>query len=168
MSPDNVQWIPGGDLGAMQTLREMRRLVNESLYQPLLINTAHEIVTPCRARDTGCQAAAIRAWLAAHFRFVPDPRGVELLRTPAVLLEWIEQQGFVTGDCDDAAVLAAALGKAVGLMASFVVVGFRTTGAPFTHVFTLLRTRDGWAEMDVTRPDNEPIPEVRRHMAWAV
>ncbi len=65
----------------------------------------------------------------------------------------IDKYGEEHVDCDDAAILAAGLGKAVGLLARFVLVGFRSSRAPFSHVWTELRSPTGgpWVEMDVTR-----------------
>jgi Transglutaminase-like superfamily len=148
-----------GDYGSAQTLDRMRELVNRSLSVPLVVETANGIAALSPPRDYLSIARAIRAWMARNFRFVRDPVGVELLRDPDYQLRQYMTYGYITGDCDDAAILGAALGKAVGIGARFVAVGFREAG-PLTHVFAVLTGgKDGGigslgpgVELDVTRP----------------
>jgi hypothetical protein len=91
-----------------------------------------------------------------------DPSGVELLHDPVLLLEDIRERGQARGDCDDVAVLGAALGGAMGLSARFVVVGFRGPNEPFEHVWTELYDGTTWRELDVTRPRNAEAPATTR------
>lgn len=162
MATLNVRHIAAGDWGSFQTVGHMRRLVNTSLTDPLVIGTARSIVLTCLPRDVVCRARAIRGWMLEHFAFVNDPRGVELVSTPRFMLDQVGARGVAQGDCDDAAVLGAALGKAVGLRARFVVVGFHSTRGRLSHVFTMLRAGPGWIELDVTRPSRGSHPAVSR------
>ena len=113
--------ILGGDFGAMTTLAKMRAVANGGLVDPVVIETAHAVIENAGVlgRDEPGKAEAVREWLAEHLQFLPDPRGVELLQTPRYQVDRIRRLGFSTGDCDDAAILGAALGKAVGLRARF-------------------------------------------------
>lgn len=161
-----------GDYGSAQTLDRMRELVNRSLSVPLVVETANGIAASRPPRDYLGIALAIRHWLASNFRFVRDPVGVELLRDPEYQLRQWMTYGYITGDCDDVAVLGAALGKAVGIGARFVAVGFQPN-RPLVHVFAVLTGRgDGGmgslgrgVELDVTRPPGttaKPIRKVER------
>jgi len=158
-----------GDYGSVQTLDRMRELVNRSLSVPLVVETANGIAASYAPRDYVSIARGIRAWLAQHFRFVRDPVGVELLRDPEYQLRQWMTHGYITGDCDDAAILGAALAKAVGIGARFVAVGFKQ-GGPLVHVFTVLTGRaDGGmgslgkgVELDVTRPRGVRATIVRK------
>lgn len=151
-----------GDAGIYQTLREMTRFVNESFLSPAIRRRAFEIIRGCPGIAFGCQVEALRAWLLVSWRFVRDPAGVELVHRPERLLDEFRQWGYITGDCDDAAVLGAALGKAVGFPARWVVLGFHGPRSPFTHVFVELMEHPGqWKELDVTRPPRRP-PTTRR------
>lgn len=151
--------ISSGDYGSRQTLDRMAALVNASLSVPLVIETANGIAATVPPRDYYAIAQAIRAWLTRRFRFVRDPVGVELLRDPEYQLRQWMTNGYITGDCDDAAILGAALGKAVGIGGKFVAVGFRP-GGPLVHVFTVLTGRasggigslGSGVDLDVTRP----------------
>lgn len=164
-----VEPLGSGDYGAAQTLDRMASLANRALTVPLVVETANGIAATVAARDYAGIAQNIRAWLQRHFRFVRDPLGVELLRDPEYQLRQWMAQGFITGDCDDVAVLGAALGKAVGIGARFVAVGF-TPGGPLLHVYTVLTGRvDGGigslgagVNLDVTRPAQTRARVARR------
>lgn len=129
----------------------------------MVVERAHAIVQSIAPRDYVRMARAIRYWMQRAFRFIPDPRGVELVRTPEYMLERYLVKGIITGDCDDAATLGAALGMAVGIPAKFVAIGFRTNG-PLAHVFAVLLPRAGGVvpvELDVTKPA-QTTAQVRR------
>jgi transglutaminase-like putative cysteine protease len=163
----DVRWIAGGDLGALQTLDAMRGLSRAALTDPAVIETAAAVVRTVTPRDQRGQFQALRSWLASRFRFLPDPRGVELLRTPRYMLDRIAEDGTVHADCDDAATLGAALALVIGLPARFVAVGFRARG-PLSHVFTEVLTPEGWRELDVTRPSNRLRPVFARRVTREV
>lgn len=129
----------------------MRRVVRGSLTDPLVIETARRIVAVLPPRDHDAHALAVRAFLAEHLQFVRDPHGVEMLSTPHYLLTEIARRYMVQGDCDDAAILGAALAKAIGLRARLVAVGFYNRSAPLSHVYTVVQGRR-WHSLDTTRP----------------
>lgn len=153
--------IPNGDPGSIQTLQTMSQMVRQSLGQAPVVQTAARIVMLYPARDDVSRSQAIRAWLDSVFRFVKDPVGVELLRTPLWQLNEIQEHGAVGGDCDDAAILGAAIGMAVGIPARFRVLEFRP-GAGFAHVYAILTPRAGGAiDLDVTKPAQGAAVPVR-------
>ncbi len=146
-------WIPGGALGIELTVWYMRRLVRASYRSPLLRETGAAIVG---ASSTDTEAAQrIRSWLEAYTVFEEDPVGIETIRSPDLMLGIIECGGIAAGDCDDVAVLGAALGLAVGLPARFVLLAFQDPGL-YSHVFTELITAAGPVELDTTRPAQMP------------
>lgn len=154
---------------APQTLARMADNIRASLSDPRIVETARAIIRSVPPRDCVAQARAIRAWVAARFRFVRDPLGVELLETPAFLLSRIERDGVVQGDCDDAATLTAALGMAVGIRATLHAVAFFTKSAPFAHVFTVLHPEPGApVEMDITHVAGKKRPPISRHLTRKV
>lgn len=147
-----VVTLPEGDPGAVKTMREMGRLARAALLDPVVLETAAGVVRRLDpASPLLAQWKAIRAWLAAHWRFLRDPEGVELLRTPRYLVDRILANGTVQGDCDDAATLGAAIGLATGLPARFVAVAFPGK-MDLVHVYAELKTSLGWRDLDVTRP----------------
>lgn len=150
--------LPLGDWGTYSTISEMRRVANAALMQPDVIQVANELVEGDPVNNPTAYITSIRRFLSNKVSFVPDPIGVELLRTPRALLGDIARRGFTQGDCDDVAVLGAALGKAVGVPARFSVVGFHGPQGPLRHVWTDLldRPHERWRELDTTRPVEMP------------
>jgi len=146
--------IGSGDFGTMQTVQRMRRIVNDATGDPLVRSVASRIAIAHSSKFGLLQARGIRAYLDERTVFLRDPAGRELLHTPALLLQTILREGYVAVDCDDVAMLGAALGKAVGLRARFIVVGFSSPTAPFRHIWTELSDPavTQWVELDVTRP----------------
>jgi transglutaminase-like putative cysteine protease len=139
-------------------------LVNASLTNPLVVSAARTLAAnSAPARDQYRQAIAIRSWLARYFRFVDDPVGLELLRDPENLLREYYTTSRIIGDCDEAAILGAALGKAVGIPAAFTVLAFGVDDGGsemFSHVLaTLLTDRGHTVSLDVTKPPGSvPAP----------
>lgn len=162
--------IAWGDAGVRQTLDVMRQMVLASAGIPSVVETARSL-----AYYGG--AAAIRQWMSRVWRFVPDPAHTELLATPEYLLQQLDDTGQIVGDCDDAAVLGAALGEAIGLEATFTVLAFDEGAGPtfwqpiprFSHVFASLLTPDGrTVNLDVTRPLFGSVAPVVRSLTVAV
>lgn len=136
----------------------MRDLARQGATAPLVRGLALRIVQGIPGRDGEAQAVAIRRWMRDNVLFLRDPAGTELLYTPDRMVRILTGGGplpILHVDCDDAAVLAAALGGAVGLRSRFVVVGFLSPDSPYRHVWVELRSPSPpdsrWVEMDVTR-----------------
>lgn len=156
--------VRGGDGGTLDDLEQMVRLTNSGLTNPLVVGAARTLaVNSAPLRDQRRQAIGIRAWLMADFKFVDDPVGLELLRDPENMLREYFNTGRVIGDCDEAAILGAALGKCVGIPAMFTVLAFRELdggSGMFSHVFaSLLTDRGESVSLDVTKPPGSvPAP----------
>lgn len=156
-----------GDAGTMDDLAKMRRLVSDAMDSPPVVYAARELVTRAGAnRDARGSALAIRDFLEHVWRYVDDPTDRELLRDPDAMLEEYARTGVITGDCDEAAVLGAALGRAVGLEDLFTVLAFDQGPArdQFAHVFAVLLTPAGeLIDLDVTKPGG-PVPAATRKL----
>ena len=162
-----VDQRPGTRLDAKTTLEKMRQRVHEQLALPIVWETARGIVVRVTPRDEIGQARAIREWCAVRFRFINDPLWTQLLTTPVYNLTKIRDQGFVQGNCADAAMLTAALCGAIRIPSTFVTVAFPDPRyplglEPYAHVFAIAYPRQqsccarAAVEMDITRP-----PQVR-------
>ena len=164
-----VSNIARGDAGTRETLVRMRSLVNKSLVLPIVRGTAVGIVRPVVPRDRSGQIAAIRRFLGERIQFLRDPVGVELLHSPDWMLQEIGIRYYVTVDCDDVAILGAALGKAVGLKARFVAVAFYDPVAPYSHVWVELFDGGHWRDLDVTRKTQDLASKgISRHLTFPV
>lgn len=152
-------WIPRAHLGIEWTVEHMRGIATSAASDPDVARTAADIV----GSSSGAAAARrIRRYLATNLRFQFDEPGIEQIRTPELLLAQIRCDGVAFGDCDDVAVLGAALGLAVGFRVSYVLIAFHDTD-PFEHIYTELETDSGPVELDTTRPAHLPPElEIRR------
>lgn len=149
--------LPSSDIGTYLTIATMRAMVYAEYLTPTVRLTASEIVAGIGGKDSVSQIHAIREWLDAHTEFLRDPDGVEMLHGPVWQVQQIRKNGVVQVDCDDVAMLSAAIGKAIGLRARFVVIAF---GGSYRHVFTELSPRGGapiWIDMDTTR-ESQNLP----------
>jgi len=141
--------IPQGDRGAYQTLKIMKRIVHEAMRDIPVLDTAKMIIRNVGGKDRSAQAVEIAEWVRPRLRFVRDPYGLETLHTPLYMLNRIHTDGMFEADCDDYAILSAALAKAVGLRTKFTVLGFIDAKHPFTHVYAMAETPNGWQPFDV-------------------
>ena len=98
-----VKEIPGGFAGTDATVETMAQLIQDSLTDPVVVQTARNIVRSVEERDKDAEALAVREWILAHFRYVNE--GVETISTPRVMLDEIRKYGAFSGDCDDVVVL---------------------------------------------------------------
>lgn len=148
---------------AQLTMERMRELVLEDIGEPEVFETGAEIIRNYNPIAFEKHAAAIGTWLRRHTHFVRDPDGLELLRTPRAMLAEIDRRGVAVGDCDDVAMLGAAIGKSVGFRAKFVAESYLPPPAqPFQHVYTVLSTPGGWRALDVQRGDVPTVNATRR------
>ncbi len=131
----------------MATLRAMARLSKRGRSRDPLRAFARDLAPG--------GPPAIRQFLVRRFRFQHDPRNVELLKSPGVLLAELENKGYASGDCDDAAILGASLALAAGFPVRWVVLGFHPRG-PFGHVYAEAFDAGQWTDFDVTRPAQFP------------
>jgi hypothetical protein len=149
--------IPYGDAGTMTVLANMRSLARAGSLDPLVRATAAHLVMGT-GKDGSLHARLIRDFLAGYTLFLRDPTHAEALHAPRLMLDTIKARGIFQGDCDDIAILGAALGLAIGLRARYVAVGFKSPNAPFRHVWAELSDprAPSWIELDTTRP-NQPF-----------
>lgn len=155
--------LAGGDRGVEQTLNAMADLIDAAPFDPSAVAFARMVAGSASHMTPLAQAWQLRAWLASAWRFVADPAEVELLRdVPAMLIEYTQSR-VVTGDCDEAAIMAGGLGHIVGLGVELVAVSFDPVPpSRFEHVYAVLLTPDGAAvNMDITKPTGPVLPAVR-------
>lgn len=141
-----------GDGGTYATLGKMKSLARSGASSPVVRGIAARLVQQVEPNGI-LHARLIRGWLEDHIIFLRDLSTAEALYHPAELVLAILKDGQVQCDCEDVAMLAAALGLSIGLRARYVVLAFRP-GGPFQHVYTDLSDASGrmWIDCDITRP----------------
>lgn len=121
------------------TLQAMRAMIHHTDVTQHVHRLATEIVARHANRDR-------RAWIEDVFtllspaerggamQFKPDVFGKEVLRHPDQLVKEIREHSTTSADCDDRAMLGAALLRAMGFKTVLIVVGKSRSG-PYQHVF---------------------------------
>jgi transglutaminase-like putative cysteine protease len=166
-------WIPS-DAQARVTLSLMQHRVNAAIQDHEFVwwtrNEINNIASlAIISRDYVRVARAIRDYLSAHIRFMPDPFGVENITPPLEHMKLLQKHRVLLGDCDDAATLSAAMGKAVGIPAEFRILAFYKPNNPYQHVITYLHPKGGLViDMDTTRPQQNLPPVATRSFSIRV
>lgn len=138
-------------MGARQTLQEMAALAREGIRDQRIRNAAVAITTRGFLNGTGLQqkdfegeARRIHAFVRDQIRYVRDTDGVELLHDPATVLQ------VGAGDCDDKAILTAALLGSIGHPTRFVAIAFEP--GRFEHVWLQDNVNGRWIDLETTEP----------------
>jgi transglutaminase-like putative cysteine protease len=114
-----------GSAGTLQTLLVMAGLARLDSQRPQVQHLALQLQNP----------ANLEHWLRSVWQFVADPAAYEFVKSPALQIDQAANQGGrFTGDCDDAATLAASILAALDWPCRLVAVRLRTE-KDFSHVF---------------------------------
>lgn len=91
-------------------------------------------------------AKTIHNWVRDNIKYTPDVSGLESLQEPLITLK----NRF--GDCDDMVILLCSMLKSIGFDVG--VVGVNAGGEDFNHVYSVIRTDNGWIFSDTTGSNN--------------
>jgi len=129
----------------------MARLVRESAREPLVRHMSVDLVRSVYASHYADVVWGLKNFFMRHFRFIDEPD--EMIAAPSRLLRAIREAGAAWGDCDDAAVLAAAMLYSLGFGVRFRAVIEQPDGS-FGHVFAEYKAPDSslWLIFDPTVP----------------
>lgn len=97
-------------------------------------------------KDFEGEARRLHRFVRDEIRYVQDTNGVELLHHPVTLLE------IGAGDCDDKAILLAAMLESIGHQVRFRAVAFEPD--QFSHVWAQVKLDGRWVDLETT----EPVP----------
>lgn len=124
--------LPEGDAGIAATVAVMQALVDHAVHVrpsgPVIAKLASNL-----SRD-GTFLPNLWTWCRENVQFQRDPRRVEFVRHPGVLLGQIARGRNARGDCDDLATLGCCIIAAAGLTPVLITVG-KLRGGRFQHVF---------------------------------
>jgi hypothetical protein len=158
-----------GGAGTAQTIKLMRKLVDQAVGDASFVRHAIDIVRHVPAYHDLGEASTVYDWVTHNIRYTKDPVTKEKLYPPAELLR------IRAGDCDDIAMLMSALMIALGYPARVVTIGANAENPEeFTHVYAEAEVPPGsgnWVSMDAARPGAtfgvEP-PAYFRKRAWSL
>ena len=130
----------------------MARLARKGLADQRIRNFAVDLTTRGFLAGAGLQqkdfigeARRVHAFVRDQIRYVRDTDGIELLHDPATLL------ALGAGDCDDKAILAAALLGSIGhAPLRFVAVAFQPEC--YSHVWLQDFIGGRWVDLETTEP----------------
>jgi len=142
-----LQTLKGQFGGLKQKIDFMRRCYPGSLTDPAVRRFAEQ------GAGRGTRFEQVRnlyAAIKAHVAYLPDPLGVEMTKSPSVLLREMDERGGTTsGDCDDQASFSYTLLKSIGIPAKLRVVWFDRACMP-GHIFPMARVDGDWITFDTT------------------
>lgn len=137
-----------GDAGVVQTIRQMRRLIEQGKKDPAVHECAAWILRASRvpAYDWIGEARAIYEWVKRSIRFTRDVYGKETLHSAPEILR------LGIGDCDDFTILICSLLGTIGIKSRIVTVSNRGEDPEqFSHVYPEARVEDRWIPLDAAR-----------------
>jgi len=135
--------MPGGRAGAYATVRLMRRLVDDAVTDPAMLNLAVSIINFAPHMDQLAEVDALFGYVLGHIKYVRDIAGVETIADPRTTA------ARRVGDCDDKATLLATLFEAVGYPTRFVMAGYKSE-SQFEHVYLSVLVNGTWLDADAT------------------
>jgi transglutaminase-like putative cysteine protease len=106
----------------------MAKFIERGQYDYRLREFAEKLVADLWPHDYLSEYAAVLNWVRANVRYSRDPRSIEQVKTPSVVLE------TKTGDCDDMSVLVGTLVGLLGGKVRLVAASFKVNG-PLAHVW---------------------------------
>jgi hypothetical protein len=114
----------------------MQRLSDQAAGDPVVQRLARMIVLGVPSHYYADESLAIGQFVKEKVRYTKDPEGYEQLQTPELLIQDI-QKGVAQGDCDDMALLTAALLKAIGHRPFFRMVRYDAQEGPYAHIYVV-------------------------------
>ena len=140
--------------GAPQTVAVIKKSVLDAQNKPVVRALAEEVCKYLPSKDTVSEANAFYHLVLDRTRYMRDPRTVELVRAPWVVVQQI-MAGHTPGlDCDDMTALICALAAVSGAECRAVTVAFKNMffngRRQYSHVFAQVREpRTGiWITLD--------------------
>lgn len=145
--------------GAPQTVEVIKRAAIESQGKPVVRALAEEVTKHLPSKDTLSEALAFYNLVLDRSRYMRDPRSVEYVRAPWVIVEQM-MAGHTPGlDCDDMTALICGLAATSGAECRAVTVAFKNQHfkgqRQYSHVFAQIKEpRSGqWLTLDPVAGD---------------
>lgn len=145
--PVQVFPLDRGDAGVAQTIRAMRRLIDQGKKDPKVHEAAARIITSSAvpAYDWGGEIRAIYNWVLGNIRFTRDVYGKETLHAAPEILR------LGIGDCDDFTILICSLLGTIGHKTRILTISKPEDERNFSHVFPQVFVNGQWLTLDAAR-----------------
>lgn len=122
----------------------MRKLVREGKKDGAVRRQALRLTQHLPQKDRMGEVRALFEFVKNNIRYVRDVHGVETLHTANQVLS---QRN---GDCDDKAILLAAMLESIGYPTRFLAMG--SSPGKFEHVIVEVRPYGNWIPLETTNP----------------
>jgi hypothetical protein len=137
--------LSDGQRGTWQTIDAMVKLCHEAVLDEQVRQAALAICAPVAGHDFDGEVRRLYEWVRDNVTFRRDPLNVERVQTP------INTLNFKTGDCDDQALLLAALLSSLGHPCQFIVQA--ADGETPDHVYLEAALGNQWVSLDPIAED---------------
>ncbi|MDE2040577.1 MAG: hypothetical protein KGO96_13665 [Elusimicrobia bacterium] len=149
MSVARLTHSTGPNNGLVAKLGAIKEGYEESLRYPAVRAFAERAAMGPLGRPS---LLVLFANLRSVYRYLPDPVGVELIKSPHVMVSEIKSRGWTAGDCDDAASLVYGLLNLLGVPAR-LAVGWKPGQSSPSHIWVRVpETTGNFVEFDLTKP----------------
>jgi hypothetical protein len=143
--PVRIEPLGFGHIVTTNTMNRMRQIIIDSIHNYYVRMWAEKLIG--YATDDYEKVESIYNFIVNHCRYVQDPIGLELLKTPIVSLETLEMYQSPAIDCDDGTILIGSLVMSIGVPYALRAVGFNNDD--YSHVYGLVYFNDkGWVPVD--------------------
>jgi hypothetical protein len=135
--------IGSGEGANRKTVDVMIKLARNAAKNPKVQQLARKIVENIKSHNFLEECQVLGAWVQKNVRYVRDPRGLEQLTTPEVLVDRLKKGEKLFGDCDDMSLLLASLILCVGARPYFAIVKYYSRWGAFNHIYLVVYERNG-------------------------
>ena len=149
--PSQLSDLPAGSVDQTRaTLRLMCKLVRQFKTDTGIRTLAQQLTRDLQSKAFSDELRVLQNFARDRIRYVRDVRDVETVQTPVRTLE------IGSGDCDDKAVLLAALLESIGFRTRFQAVGL--SGQEYSHVLAegYDPIKRSWVPLECIVPGAEP------------
>jgi hypothetical protein len=143
-SPDvQNKTLGNGIKGNYDTVKILIKVARERAAHPKIRELALRILEfyKVKSQDYINEALAIGLFVQKKLRYVRDIHGVETVHDPLMLIDQITR-GEAQADCDDHALLIAALLLSIGHQPYFAIVKYQNPSAGFNHIYVVVYERN--------------------------
>jgi transglutaminase-like putative cysteine protease len=148
--PVRFQSLGSGSEVTPRTMELMRKIINDSIRNYYVRRWAEKIIEKAGEDDLS-KVQAVYDFLDSHTRYVKDPEGFELLKSPVVSLQLLDAGDIPALDCDDLVILSMSLLKSIGFRVGMRAVSY-TPEKIYTHVYGLVYVKPyGWIPFDLVK-----------------
>jgi transglutaminase-like putative cysteine protease len=134
----------------------MKRLTVESIQSQKPREVVVYLMQSNMVSNPYALSEALRGWIIRHVTLLDEFE--EMLISPSALIDEIARDGRTQGDCDEIAMLSAAVLASAGALVQLIAC-FPQPDTSYGHVFTRYKfpRQDAWVDFDPSIGYNQPV-----------